>query len=174
MYTIVEITEYDRSITNRISPFFDIHSVHATHQGAIRALYRIKKGYDEYNVESWIIDKTLVIKCVPWRALTKISYKIELVTLYGTHINDKTVYHLMGFNGYMNDQDKPYRYDNLGWFTSPYVARGTKEWQILKHILISRDDISGYETELEIKINNPYDCTDQNPSLVLRPYRLYK
>ena len=80
----------------------------------------------------------------------------------------------MGFEGYLKDQDKPYRYSNLGWFTSPYVAKMTKEWQIMRYMIANRDDIIGYEYDSEISIMGPYGITDQNPSLIIRPYKLYK
>ena len=134
---------------------------------------RQKRKYESYGIQCTVNDDILVISGVPWRALTKISYKIQKETLYGIQLQDH-VFHLMGFEGYLKDQDKPYRYSNLGWFTSPYVAKMTKEWQIMRYMITNRDDIIGYEYDNEIGVMGPYGMTDQNPSLIIRPYKLYK
>lgn len=139
----------------------------------MRSIHYIKKKYESQNILSTINDNFLVISDVPWRAFTKISYKIENATLYGTQLQDH-VFHLMQFNGYIIDQDKPYRYNNLGWFTSPEIAKSTKEWKVIQYLLQTRNDIHGYEYENEIGIYGPYGLSDQNPSLVIRPYKLLK
>ena len=82
------------------------------------------------------------------------------------------MYHLIQTNGYLRDQDKPYRYDSLGWFTSPYAAKGTKEWQLMRYIINTRDDILGYENETEVGVLGPYGLSDQNPTLTIVEHRL--
>lgn len=173
MTILLECIEYDMRITKRITPFYNVHSVYASHQGAVRALKRIQKKYDKLSINSDYEDGFLVISDVPGRALTKIWYKLVQSTLYGDSIQD-VVYNLRKFNGYIRDQDKPFRYDNLGWFSSPYWGKATKEWQIMRHIITTNDLVDGMELDLEIKIFGPYDSTDLNPSLALVPYKLYK
>ena len=102
---------------------------------------RQKRKYESYGIQCTVNGDILVISGVPWRTLTKISYKIQKETLYGIQLQDH-VFHLIGFEGYLKDQDKPYRYSNLGWFTSPYVAKMTKEWQIMRYMIANRDDIN--------------------------------
>lgn len=134
---------------------------------------RQKRKYESCGIQCVVNDDFLVISGVPWRAFTKIYYKIERDNLYGIRAQNK-VYRLIRTNGYLIDQDKPYRFDPLGWFTSPYVAKGTKEWQMMRYIINSRDDIIGYENDLEIGILGSYGLSDINPTLFIREYKLLK
>lgn len=173
MTVLLECITFDQSITKRITPFYNVHSVYASHQGAIRGLRRIKRHFDKIHANSLIDGDSLVISDVPGRALTNIWYRLSTATLYGDRV-PTTVYNLRKFNGYIRDQDKPFRYDNLGWFTSPEWGKVTKEWQVMRSIIDSNDLVDGIETDLEIRILGPYESTDMNPSLVLVPYHLYK
>lgn len=173
MTILLECTMYDSSITKRTTPFYSVHSVYASHQGALRGLRRIKKRFERMNAECSINGENLVISGVPGRALTKIWFQLTHATLYGDHI-PSMIYNLRRFSGYIRDQDKPFRYDNLGWFVSPEWGKVTKEWQIMRHIIATNDLVDGIETDLEIRILGPYESTDMNPSLVLVPYHLYR
>lgn len=173
MTVLLECISYDQVITRRITPFYNVHSVYASYHGATRALRRIKKSFDKINANSSIDGNFLAISDVPGRALTKIWYRLSPATLYGDSV-PSVVYNLRQFNGYLRDQDKPFRYDNLGWFSSPKWGKVTKEWQVMRHIIDSNSLVDGIETDLEIRILGPYESTDMNPSLVLVPYHLYK
>ena len=173
MTLIIEVLRLKDGLSRRITPFFNVHSVYATRGLAMQYLNELKNEYQANHIESWFDQDSLVISDDPGRGFANISYKLEDAILYGDRVSDQ-VYHLMKFRGYLTDQDKPYRYNNLGWFSSPIWAKRTKEWQIMRHIINTRDDIDGIETDNEIRIFGPYECTDINPSLIIRSYPLKK
>lgn len=171
MTLLIEVLQIDSTLSKRITPFYNVISPFKTYKGALSELYRMKEEYDKNYIKSSIFNNTLVISNDPQRGFAKISYKLENATLYGNSISH-SVFHLMRFNGYIIDQDKPYRYDNLGWFCDRDLAKQTKEWKILRNILNNNNLVNGFESVDEIRLYGPYGCTDMNPSLVIREYTL--
>lgn len=173
MTLIIEEIQISKIITRRTTPFYNVYAVHATDNGAIKHLQKIQKEYSLIGINPIVYERSFTIENIPWRSFTTITYRLEEAKLYGTNLSN-LVYNLIRFNGYIKDQDKPYRYDNLGWFSSIEFAKSTKEWQILKYICSTRSDIDYLESELELKILGPYECTDMNPNLVIKPFTLLK
>lgn len=171
MTLIIEVLQIDNRLSKRITPFFNVVSVYKSYNDALSELYRLRDLYNTNNVSCSIIGDSLVISNDPSRGFAKISYELRNETLYGNHISN-TVYNLIRFNGYIVDQDKPYRYDNLGWFCDMEIAKSTKEWKIMRHILSANPLVDEFESDNEIRIYGPYGCCDTNPCLVIKPYEI--
>ena len=173
MTLIIEVYQLKSNISPRKTPFYKVHSVYANKVLALDAIYDIQQDYHIRNIKSSFNEDILVISDVPERGFANISYIIEDTMLYGDSIGDY-VYNLIMFQGYILDQDKPYRYTNLGWFSNPIWAKRTREWRLMKYAIETRKDIDWIETNNEIRILGPNECTDRNPSLVIRSYPLIK
>lgn len=168
---IIEVIKPNESI-NRITPLWNIHCVCNTHHRAIQYLNEFKNSLQEANIESHIeYEEVLYIDLDNGFNIGERYYFLRDIIVYGDGIHEY-VYHLVRYNGYIIDYDKPYRCDSLGWFSSPTWAKQTKEWKIFYH-LVSNNMISGTIYDDLIKLYGPYDICEM-PSLVIHPYSIIR
>lgn len=157
----------DKSI-NRITPLWNIHCVCITHNRAIQYLKEYKETLQKESIECHIDQEEILhIDLDRGFNIGRRYYFLRDIIVYGDGIHEY-VYHLIRYNGYIIDYDKPYRYDSLGWFGSSIWAKQTKEWKIFCY-LISRHMISGEICDDQIKLYGPYDIFEM-PSLVIHTH----
>ena len=166
---MVEVLYVDKSITNRITPLWKIHCVCKTKDIAIDYLHYYSEQLKEIFISSHVHNEILYIDHDAGFNIGKRFYILRNIVVYGDDIHDY-VYHLIRYNGYENDYDKPYRYDSLGWFSSAMWGKQTKEWKIYSY-LIEHGMIGGRIFHDHIRLDSPYDVFEM-PKLYIEKHKI--
>lgn len=172
MTVVIEVLQMDRSISRRVNPFYNTCCACATKERALQYMRDKQAEFKRVGIISHFENDTLIVDLDRGYNIGKRSYITQETVLYGTDLSTSVFNLIRRTGGYMQYQDKPYRYDDLGWFTSPYWAKQTHEWKALRRV--TRKGRNRFETELELEALAPYESTDITPKLFIKEYELLR